>query len=731
LVVALFGLGDIVILTEYNAVEFVNEIVYLTGSAPQPTSVAINDFNNDNQLDIVVANSGTDNLGILLASNNSAFGSEIMYPIGTDSSPQYVITCDINKDNQTDIVSANSKMNSISVIMGYGNGSFAEQIIYPIGDKSSPFGVVAGDINNDNRLDLVVVNKGTDSIGILFGYDYTSFQSQQTYSNIYNLSPRAVVVNDFNKDNILDIAAVFSMSDTWCIFLGYGNGSFTIAKTYSLPNGSNPWAIGVGDFNNDNQSDIVIANRDSNNIGVLLGDDNGNFSTIRLYPTGNDSTPYAIAFGDFNNDSRLDIVAANHGSDNIVVFLGYGNGSFASSVAYPTGQDSTPYAVTVADFNNDGRLDIGVANYGTNNVGVLFGYGNGMFRAQVTFSSGFPSNPAWISVGDFNGDNQFDIATANFNAASVSILLGYGNGSFVPVVTYSVGDGSAPQCTCVGDFNNDNILDIAAANSGTNNIVVLFGFGDGSFLLGSAYSTGIGSLPYALTTGDFNKDGRLDIAVANSQTNTVGVLLGGDKQPFGSVTESSIGNGSQPRSVALGDLNNDSWLDIVVANYGTDNIGILFGRHHGDFEDVQIYSTGDGSAPYFAAVAYLNNDTYLDIVVANSETDNIAIFLGDGTGKFISDMTYSTGIQSRPYTVTISDFNNDNISDIVVANSGTSNVLILYGYGNGTFGNQTSYAFGYEYQPYSTAARLNENGWMDIVIACYGTDHVEILIKMC
>ena len=195
------------------------------------------------------------------------------------------------------------------------------------------------------------------------------------------------------------------------------------------------------------------------------------------------------------------------------------------------------------------------------------------------------TTPIWISVGDFNRDNQLDIATANYNGNNVGILLGYGNGSFASVVTYSAGDGSLPQCISVGDFNNDNISDIAVANYGTNNIVVLFGFGDGSFLLGSAYSTGSGSSPYALATGDFNKDGRLDIAVANSKSSTVGIFLGDDHQPFAGVTTYPVGDGSQPHSLALGDFNNDSWLDIVVANYGTDSIGILLGRPHGNFSD--------------------------------------------------------------------------------------------------------------------------------------------------
>ena len=576
-VVALSGTGDIAILTEYQAAEFANEIVYLTGAAPQPTSVDIADFNNDNRLDIVVANSGTDSLSILLATSNGTFSMEMTYFIGTDFYPQYVITCDIDKDNQTDIVSANTKNNSISVIMGYGNGSFAEQMIYSTGDNTSPYAVVAGDVNNDSRLDLVIVTKGRYNIGILFGYDYTSFQTQQPCKSIDNSGSFGIIAGYFTNDYVLDLAATFYDSDSWCIYLGHGNGSFTISEIYSLPNGSGPFRIGVGDFNNDNQSDIVITNLWAGNIVVYLGYGNGTFRHISLYSTGETSAPLAVTFGDFNNDSRLDIVVANHGSDNIGVFVGYGNGSFETMITYSTGAGSSPYCVTVADFNNDGQLDIAVANDDTSNVGILLGYGNGTFVNQVTFRLGNTAGPNGLTVGDFNGDNQLDIATANNNDDTVGILLGYGNGSFAPFTKYLTGDGSQPNCISVGDFNNDNILDIAVTNYGTKNIVVLFGFGDGSFLLGTAYSTGIASLPYALVNGDFNKDSRLDIAVASRQSSKIGIFLGGDRQPFAGVMKYFLDSPIEPHSVALGDFNNDSWLDIVVANDGTNNVGILFG----------------------------------------------------------------------------------------------------------------------------------------------------------
>lgn len=144
------------------------------------------------------------------------------------------------------------------------------------------------------------------------------------------------------------------------------------------------------------------------------------------------------------------------------------------------------------------------------------------------------------------------------------------------------------------------------------------------------------------------------------------------------------------------------------------------------------YSTDDGSAPYSVVIADLNNDHHLDIVVANSGTDNIAIFFGYSNGTFSSKVKYLTGASSRPYTVSIDDFNNDNILDMAIANSGTSNLLLLYGNGNGTFVNDTSYPFGFNYNPYSVATGdFNQDNSKDFVIACYSTNHIETIIKNC
>ena len=674
IVVTLWDTKEIAVLTEYTAAEFVNQAICSTGSTPQPFSVAVGHFNHDNRSDIVVANSGTDSLGVLLVSGNGTFDRNITYPNGADSQPQYVITCDVNQDQQLDIVSVNSKANSITVMMGESDGTFVNQTMYSTGNNSHPSAVTSGDWNNDGRLDLVTANEGTDSIGVFFGFNYTTFQSSVLYSGADSLQPFGIVVSDFNNDGFQDVASAFAGSGKIGIFLGCGNGSFTLPTIYPVGNAGRPYAIAVSDLNNDDRMDIIFSDAGTHQIGILLGYGNGSFATIRKYSAGG-LIPISVAVKDVNNDNRADIVVANIQSGTVGVLLGYGNGIFSSVMLYSTGQESRPRFLTLYDFDRNGQLDIIVVNSATGIVGVLLGIGDGTFRNQEVWIQHPASTPNGITVGDFNNDSILDFVIVEGDSDSVFVILRSATNTSNHVRSFSTGSGSLPVFLDVGDFNNDNALDIAVVNSGTNSIVILFGIGDGNFHLGRAHSTGIGSEPGALAIGDFNNDTRLDIVVTNFYVNNIVIFLGGDNEPFADITSFNTGDGSRPHSVAVGDVNNDDQMDIVVPNYGTDNIGVLLGRSDREFTTMETYSTGTGSYPYCVALADLNNDTYSDIVVTTSETDSIVILFGDGNGIFITSARYSTGCRSRPYTLVISDFNNDHIWDIAVANSGTSRSL--------------------------------------------------------
>ena len=673
ILVALSGNGQIAILNEYYAAEFNEITTFSTGSTPQPDSVAVGTFDNDHQSLIVTANSGNDSLNILFISNNT----EMTYSIGKNSQPTYVITRDINNDQQLDIISVNSKSNSISVILGVDNGTFKNQIIYSTGDGSKPYALVSHDFNNDTRLDLIIANQGTDEIGIFYGFNYTTFQPYTSYSTNESLGASGIVVSDLNNDSYLDIAVTFFNSDSIGILLGYGNGRFSDIITYSTRHGSSPNYLGVGDFNNDNKTDIAVTNFGSNSVGIFLGYGDGSFADMMIYSLGNEATPAGIVISDLNNDSRLDIVVANSGSNNIGILFGYGNGSFSNVQLYPTGDGSTPYSVVTADMNGDHQLDIIETNFRGDSIGIFFGYGNGTFHDLVKISTGTNSNPFWTNVGDFNRDNQLDIAVVLWTSKELYILFGPVNENFPNYSTYFIGSGSQPLFVCTNDFNHDTYLDIVVVNGGTNNIIIFFGLGDGTFLQGKPFSTGVNSNPFSMIIADFNNDFRLDIAAANYASDNIVVSLGDDNEPFGSIKTISTGQGSQPHSVAIGDCNNDGRMDIIVANYGTNNVGVFLGYPDRKFGTMMTYSTGIDSSPYSLALADLNNDQNLDIAVTNSQNNSIMIMFGIGNGSFAEGIIYSTGDRSRPYQIVINDMNNDYLLDLVIANSGTSNIFIL------------------------------------------------------
>ncbi|CAF1090443.1 unnamed protein product, partial [Rotaria magnacalcarata] len=224
---------------------------------------------------------------------------------------------------------------------------------------------------------------------------------------------------------------------------------------------------------------MVVANHAVNAVAIYFGQNSSSFSTPIQYPTGNGSTPYIVAVGDFNTDSILDIAVANFG--------------------------------ITGDFNNDNYLDLAISNYGTDNVQILFGNESGTFAAVIRLSTGLGSHPNSITVGHFNQDVYLDIDVANYGTNQIGILLNNGNGTFANQVNYSTGSAS-PYSIGVGDFNQDNLLDLIATNNGTDNLAVFLGYGNGTFVQPRMYSTGASS-SISFAVCDVNKDHRLDIIV--------------------------------------------------------------------------------------------------------------------------------------------------------------------------------------------------------------------------
>ncbi|MEW6733830.1 MAG: SBBP repeat-containing protein [Acidobacteriota bacterium] len=424
----------------------------------------------------------------------------------------------------------------------------------------------------------------------------------------------------------------------------YGGDVFIIELT---PTGSELlYSSYLGGSNDESGSGIAVT---PNGIVYVTG-----YTTSTNFPTAN---PFQ---------------SANAGNmDGFVVRLNLANpcstASFSEAVSFNSLGDSD--SIVVGDFNLDGIPDLAVANYGFGNISILLGNGLGSFSAATNFSVG-PA-PVYITVGDFNRDHKLDLVTANSISNSVSILLGNGLGSFGAAL--NIGVGIYPASVAVGDFNADNKPDLAVANLNSHNVSILLGNGLGGFAVATNFNAG--ASPYSVAVGDFNRDSKLDLAVTNLTTpgdpsaDSVAILLGNGLGGFGTPTYFNAGPSF---SVAVGDFNLDGRLDLAVANL-TNNVSILLGNGLGSFGSSTNFSVE--ASPFSVTVGDFNLDGKPDLVTANDLSNNISVLLGNGLGGFDSSINFSVGIS--PFSVAIGDFNLDGKPDLAVANYRSSNVSIL------------------------------------------------------
>src|SRR5262249_38571084 len=361
--------------------------------------------------------------------------------------------------------------------------------------------------------------------------------------------------------------------------------------------------------------------------------------------------------------------------------------SFAPPVTFPVGIH--PRAVTVADFNNDGKPDLAVVNQGPlststsqSSLSVLLGNGNGSFQPAVTtavLNSGLATGIAGsAAVGDFNGDHLLDVAlnTAGPAGPAVEVLLGKGDGSFQPNHQI-LSVGQTPLSLAVGDFDHNGALDLVTANS-QGTLSLLLGNGDGSFR--PRVDLAVGAAPRAVAVGDFNGDGRLDVAAAQQLSNTVSVLLGhGDGTFARPLVFAASGQDFTPSSLAVGDVNRDGRSDLVINSIGgldsvVSQLGVLLGNGNGTFQAPILQGPettgGDGDV----ALGDFNNDGRLDAAEGGQAAlpDGLTVFTGNGDGTFgvpfQSPQRFSTG-GNDPFGVAAADLNGDGPVDPLAANT--------------------------------------------------------------
>lgn len=373
--------------------------------------------------------------------------------------------------------------------------------------------------------------------------------------------------------------------------------SFGEDQSFVLPYLGAPheYSIGVGatspndvvlaNFDGDpaEKLDIATANYGSGDVSVLIQASDGTFGAAALYPVGRN--PQHLAAGDFNNDGKPDLIVSNHSDGTVSVLLNNGSGAFlpAVSILLSSDPNTFPAGVAVGRFNNDGFPDVAVAVAvgGAGKVAVLLGDGAGGFSAPVLYDAGI--SPAGIHVENFNGDGAPDIVVTNRLTNKLALLPGSGDGTFgapgfFPVSPQNYG----PIAVTSGDFDGDTVMDLAVADNASGTVSIFLNDGTGHFSGPADFA--VGSQPHAVAAGDFNNDGHPDLIVPDFKADTVAVYMGAGGTDFGASFVSKVGSNRNPIAVAAGHLDGDGIahgdgkLDIVVANVSANSVTVFFGE---------------------------------------------------------------------------------------------------------------------------------------------------------
>jgi hypothetical protein len=347
-------------------------------------------------------------------------------------------------------------------------------------------------------------------------------------------------------------------------------------------------------------------------------------ATIQFDPPVNyfvGERPDGVTYGNFSGDANIDIAVSVENPDRVAFLVGNGNGGFTLSGSVLTGGGSGPGDLISGKFTNSNNDDIAVILKNLNRVAILKNLGGGSFTMVANTNVG--TRPVKIAKGDLNNNGLLDLVTVNRDSNNVSVLLNNGNETF-SVTNYSIG--ADPRGVALGDFNKDGFLDIVATNHDDRSISVLFNNGNGTFGNRTDYSVGSQVRPDGVTSGDFDKDGDIDIAVATSGNNFnfVSIFMNNGSGVFSGPFNYNV-NGTNPSSIVAADFDIDGYLDLATSNQDSNNVSLLPNLGNGTFGAPTVL--GAGTRPGNMASADLDKDGDMDVFVSNRDSNDVSVYI--------------------------------------------------------------------------------------------------------
>jgi len=632
------------------------------------------------------------------------------------------VMADVNRDGIPDAIASGGE--GTVLLLGRRDGGFdPPRTIYP----ASALSTAVADFNGDGKLDLVMSALGNGAYLVeLLGNGDGTFQNPKVLP--LPCTDCYLSAADFNVDGKMDLAV--ASTNSFAAYLGNGDGTFNNAKaTYPV---SFALYTVTGRLNSDRFPDAVVV--DSGSLDIFFGNGDGTFHETK-YPSA--TSGFQAQLADLNGDGKLDIVTQNRDSDVVIVRLNQGDGVFGPPATFPAG---CPFnacefqSISTGDINDDGKVD--VATPGS----YLLGNGDGTFGPPVTFYGGnFPSQAVIVSHndfprGDFERDHFSKIVIASGSADDLTVQRVSSRG-LLQAPTFIVG--ARPEDVAAADFNGDGSIDLAVADYGvfgSGGVHLFLNTGDGAMKKGADLAV---LNPGAILTADFNRDGRMDLAVSSQSTGTTiflgqgnGEFMQGATYPnlYGDCTNHAVGIVPSV-CFATADVNGDGILDLAGANWIDGQITVMLGNGDGTFRLGQTF-TGT-SLQTGLAIADFNGDGNPDLAFS-VQLLGAVVYFGNGDGTFGHPLTLKS--KALAAGIAAGDVNGDGTPDIVLAGGQGSSLFSLVnsyfpGYGNGSFGSEVIVPA--DLAPNAVKlADVNGDGKLDIISANYQANNVSISINV-
>ena len=649
-----------------------------------PVSLAVGDFDSDGHRDLAVANLEGDDVSILLGNGDGTFSSGGTVAAGD---PAAVAAGDLNDDGTTDLVTANQTSDDVSVLFNTGDATFGSLGSGPFAAGNGPSDILMADLDGDGNQDVATADGTGDSVSVLLGNGDGTLDAPSTFG--VGDDPSAIATGDLDGDGAPDLATANINTGDVSVLLGDGDGGFPSVDSHAV--GNRPRSVSIADLDADGRLDLVAANRDDETISVLLGDGEGDFAAETTFGVDEGgagaSEPFATAVADLDGNGTPDVATANRGADDAGVLL---NRTAPGAVDFDAHSISQTLAgtdsVRAVDLNGDDARDILLGEDRNAPTRILWfaNQGDGTFGSAQTVTTS-TNGPVTARAADLDGDGDADVLSASENDDTIAWYENTdGQGSFGPqqVITedpdgVDVGsDGDADRATdaIAADLDGDDDLDVVSASENDDKIAWYENTApDGEASFGGQQvinapdpdddpfndANGNADAPVAVAAGDVDGDGDADLLSISRRDdklalyeNQGGGSFAGQRvlnTPDGDGDPNNAANGDLdgPSSLRLADLDGGDGLDVLVTGENDDRVAWYANAGDGTFgsqrainepdPDAAPFSGADGdvNAPSSTAITDLDGDGNADVVAAGERpAQRIVWYPGDGGGGF-------------------------------------------------------------------------------------------------